>query len=409
LAQPVFYVGGPPFIPALHLQTFRLVTEWFASQEVDTSEEAEGEADAARIGEKYTKIQLRIVRQTMDLTLHNLRQSLSDDSYINLSPFYQRRHRWDIKKRSLLIESFLVNIPIPPVFLFENKYNQYEVMDGRQRLETIRDYLQNNFALSGLEIWKELNGRKFEKLPQVIQSGLLRRTLPAVVLLAETTGPAESEFDVRMALFRRLNTGGIQLNPQELRNALYPGHFNEMLRRFSRMRLFTTIWGIPPRTRDEETAPSKKLINNTLYKTMADCELVLRFFAIRETIQQELKGSLKKLLDDCMIRHQHDSKSAALAHGKQYLALLGSLYQTFDERPFLLPTTNKPSRPLYDALMVALSLHLDFDPATKAKQIAKRLEDNLNDKDSYDILVGRGNTVEAIKERVRLAEKILLG
>lgn len=385
------------------------VEEWFASEEEETSEEAEAKIDAVRIGEKYTKIQLRIVRQTMDLTLHNLRQSLSDNSYINLSPFYQRRHRWDIKKRSSLIESFLLNIPIPPVFLFENKYNQYEVMDGRQRLETIRDYLQGSFELRGMEIWKELNGRTFETLPQVIQSGLLRRTLSAVVLLAETTNPTESEFDVRMALFRRLNTGGIQLNPQELRNALYPGPFNEMLRSVSRSEVFTTIWGIPAKAQDEETNPPKKLLNNTLYKTMADCELVLRFFAIRETIQRDLRGSLKKLLDDCIIAHQHDSKSVALAHGKKYLTLLRSLYNTFDEQPFRLPTINKPSRPLYDALMVALSFQDDFNPAAKAKRIAKRLEDYLNDKDSYDVLVGRGNTVDAIKDRVKLAEKILLG
>jgi hypothetical protein len=385
------------------------VEEWFASEEEDASEETGDEVDAIRIGEKYTKIQLRIVRQTMDLTLHNLRQSLFDNSYINLSPFYQRRHRWDVKKRSLLIESFLLNIPIPPVFLFENKYNQYEVMDGRQRLETIRDYLQGSFGLRGMEIWKELNGRTFETLPQVIQSGLLRRTLPAIVLLAETTNPTESEFDIRMALFRRLNTGGIQLNPQELRNALYPGPFNEMLRRVSRSQVFTTIWGIPAKTKDEDTNPSKKLLGNTLYKTMADCELVLRFFAIRETIQRDLRGSLKKLLDDCIITHQHDSKSAAVTYGSTYLALLKSLYTTFNEQPFRLPTTNKPSRPLYDALMVALSFYTGFNPVTKAKQIAKRLEDYLSDKESYDILVGRGNTVEAIKDRVKLAEKILLG
>src|SRR5262249_42554728 len=147
---------------------------------------------------------------------------------LNLAPIYQRRARWDRKRRSLLIESFLMNIPIPPLFLFENRYNQYEVMDGRQRLETIRDFLENRFALTGMEFWKELNGLRFVDLRPAIQKGLLRRSITAVVLLAETTQPDESATDVRMILFRRLNTGGARLNPQELRNALYPGKFNEM-------------------------------------------------------------------------------------------------------------------------------------------------------------------------------------
>jgi hypothetical protein len=384
------------------------IGEWFDSQDVEIAEPTEAEVSAARIGEKYSKSQLRIVRQVMDLTLYNLRQSLLDNSYINLSPFYQRRHRWDIKKRSLLIESFLMNIPVPPIFLFENKYNQYEVMDGRQRLETIKDYFQGNFALTGLEIWKELNGLVFEELPATIQNGLLRRTLSAIVLLAETTSPSESEFDVRMVLFSRLNTGGIQLNPQELRNALYPGHFNTMLKKVSRTKLFTSIWGIPPRAPNEDLNPPKNLINNTLYKTMADCELVLRFFAIRETIQMNLKGSLRSLLDNCMVRHQNDSNAEADAQGKHFLGLLRLLNSTFSGRPFVLPT-NKPSRPLYDALMVALSFHPDFNPIACSEQIAKRLSDDLAHKDSYDILVGRGNTVEAIKDRVRKAEQILLG
>ena len=71
---------------------------------------------------RYADSQLRIVRSTIDFSLHTLRTSLSDASYINMAPVYQRRNRWDVTKRSRLIESFLMNIPIPPLFLFENDY-----------------------------------------------------------------------------------------------------------------------------------------------------------------------------------------------------------------------------------------------------------------------------------------------
>ena len=125
------------------------IEEWFDSEDDgDTEKEEPALATSQKsIEQKYADSQLRIVRTTLDFTLHNLQHTLKDRSYINLSPIYQRRTRWDRKRRSQLIESFLMNIPVPPLFLFENAYNQYEVMDGRQRLETIRDFLDSKFAL----------------------------------------------------------------------------------------------------------------------------------------------------------------------------------------------------------------------------------------------------------------------
>ena len=92
------------------------VEEWFESED-DLSQSAPRDIDVVQ---RYSEAQLRIVRSNMDLSLHNLRQSLKDASYINLSPTYQRRHSWDSKKPSQLIESLLLNTPIPPIFLFEN-------------------------------------------------------------------------------------------------------------------------------------------------------------------------------------------------------------------------------------------------------------------------------------------------
>jgi hypothetical protein len=275
------------------------VDAWFESED-DLSQAAPQHIDVV---ERYSQAQLHIVRSNMDLSLHNLRQSLKDASYINLSPTYQRRHRWDNKKRSQLIESLLLNIPIPPIFLFENDYNQYEIMDGRQRLEAIKDFLDNSYPLRGMEYWSELNGYRFNELPPTIQRGLLRRTISAIVLLAETSRPEDSEIDVRMALFKRLNTGGVKLNPHELRNALYPSEFNEMLQRLARWDTFRDTWGIPRYTLEEAEVVPKKVQANALYKTMADCELVLRVYAIKETVLENRTGSLRGLLDKSMKQH----------------------------------------------------------------------------------------------------------
>jgi Protein of unknown function DUF262 len=163
---------GPDQSTTSQVVTESEVEEWFESEEDNNSEIVP--ALHEDIVQRYSAAQLRIVRSTMDLSLHSLRQSLGDSTYINVHPDYQRRHRWDTKKRSQLIESLLLNIPIPPLFLFENDYNQYEVMDGRQRLDAITQFLENSYALRGLEYWPELDGTTFNDLPPTIQRGLSR-------------------------------------------------------------------------------------------------------------------------------------------------------------------------------------------------------------------------------------------
>ena len=101
---------------------------------------------------KYASSQLRVVRETQDYQLDYLQHALRPGrELIDISPAYQRRLRWNNKKKSLLIESFLLNIPVPPIFLFECDYNAYEVIDGRQRLDAVSSFLSNDYALTGLD------------------------------------------------------------------------------------------------------------------------------------------------------------------------------------------------------------------------------------------------------------------
>jgi hypothetical protein len=381
------------------------IEEWFEEQESSSDADASQMLDPE---EKYAQSQLRVVRETKDYQLDYLRHALQPGKeLIDTSPGYQRRLRWSNKKRSLLIESFLLNIPVPPVFLFEHDYNAYEVIDGRQRIETIKAFLANNFELSGLEYWSELNGKRFNDLPNVLQRGLLRRSLPAVVLLAETRGIGVGNIDVRRVLFDRLNTGGIRLNPQELRNALHPGRLNAMLISLARSSAFTTSWSIPAYSKNEEAEPSAELLENPLFASLADAELVLRFFALRDAMLNGKKGSLRRILDRYMEENRDVAPNVIDAMRDDYLSLLQRLVDLFDGEPFRLPTTKRPSRPLYDALMIALSGNKSVNLVGAKQRIHASLDAALKTKASYDILVGRGNTLEAIKQRIDLAAKIL--
>lgn len=382
------------------------IDEWF--EEESSESPTSGPAVALDPAEKYARSQLRVVRETKDYQLDYLRHALQPGrELIDTLPGYQRRLRWTNKKRSLLIESFLLNIPVPPIFLFEHDYNEYEVIDGRQRLETIRAFLANDFALTGLEYWPELERKRYNDLPSVLQKGLLRRSLSAVVLLAETGGVGADELDVRRVLFDRLNTGGIRLNPQELRNALYPGRLNALLIRLARSEPFTTTWGVPAFVHGEMEEPSEALLKNPLFSSLADAELVLRFFALRDAIENKRTGSLRRILDRYMEKHQNITQDEEEEMEAMYLALLSRLVDLFKGEPFRLPTTKRPSRPLYDALMIALSQSAELDLEAKSESIRGSLADALSREASYDVLVGRGNTIESIRQRVELALQIL--
>jgi hypothetical protein len=382
------------------------VDEWFDDEDLE-SDEPPALPDVEDAARKYANSQLRVVRETKDYQLDYLQHALQPGrELIDISPAYQRRLRWPSKKKSLLIESFLLNIPVPPIFLFERDYNSYEVIDGRQRLDAISSFLSNDFPLTGLQYWPELNNRRFLDLPEVLKKGLLRRSLPAVVLLAETMAPESDGLDVRRVLFDRLNTGGIRLNPQELRNALYPGSLNALLISLARSTIFTSIWNIPPYRVGEEKDPSDELLKNALFSSMADAELVLRFFALRDAVANEKPGSLRMLLDHYMERHANANKQEIANLSRGFQDCLTALQALFGRTTFRLHN-GRLSRPLYDALMIAIDLYEMPNLFEREDAINSALSVALSKERSYDILVGRGNTIGAVHDRVELAADIL--
>lgn len=380
------------------------INEWNEEEEVLDGPVAVDDDPAS----KYAHSQLRVVRETRDYQLEYIRHALKPGrELINIAPSYQRRLRWDLRKRSLLIESFLLNIPVPPIFLYEEDYNVFEVIDGRQRLDTIRSFLANDFALRGLEYWPELDDHRFNDIPKVLQSGLLRRSLQAVVLLAETRDSSAEGIDVRRVLFDRLNTGGEKLNPQELRNALYPGRLNQTLIQLARSDLFTDAWGIPRFTKSELDDPPALLVSNPLYAKLADAELVLRVFALRDALEHGRRGSLRRILDRYMAENAEVSESERQAMMAEFNVSLRWLVDVFGDDLFRLPT-GRLSRPLYDALMIArMSLPTSDTTVAAPDAVRMRLAAALYDESQYEVLVGRGNTINSVVERVRLARSVI--
>jgi hypothetical protein len=128
----------------------------------------------------------RAIYQSNNFLLPQIKDVVDESRTVNLRPEYQRRSRWTPKQKSLLIESFLLNIPVPPIFLFEADFARYEVMDGQQRLLAIREFLSNQFKLSSLSVLAPLNGRTYAQLPPRTKRTLDRASLSATVLLKES-------------------------------------------------------------------------------------------------------------------------------------------------------------------------------------------------------------------------------
>lgn len=355
----------------------------------------------------------RLTQERNDFLLPQVIDFVQEKKWLNLRPEYQRRLVWDARKKSLFIESLLMNIPVPPVFLYETDLNRYEVMDGQQRLNAIVEFYDNRLKLNGLEIWGVLNGLSYAECPPRIKSGLDRRRISANVLLAESANSEEHVNFIRRIVFERLNTGGQQLNPQELRNSLYSGAFNDLIIQLAGNRLFDDIWEIPryeDHYRPKENYIAPDLADNKLFKRMTDCEIVLRFFAFRKP--SGIKGSVRSMLDKCMAENREASTDQLTAMAKAFEDALKVSFAIFGPHTFRIRDPKekwKHSQPLFDGVMVAVdSLMAKSATLTENKaKIAKALQEELKNEKTYEIVVGKPNTATAIKERIAIITGIL--
>lgn len=366
--------------------------------------------------EFFAKNAFRIIYQTNNFFLPQLRDLIDKGEVLNLRPEYQRRLRWSTAQKSRLIESLLLNIPVPPVFLYESDAARYEVMDGQQRLNAVREFIAGDFPLTALQVLKPLNGLRYYRCPPRIKRALDRASLSAIVLLLESeTERPEGRLtltDIRRFIFDRLNTGGTKLNPQEIRNALNTGILNKVIIDLTRFNLFTEVFDIPPYL---EADPNDYYENplrqkNNLYSTMGDCQLVLRYFALKD--EDNIRGSMKSMLDRAMERDVTEEESETLK--QEFQERFTFLYQLFEGAPFVLPPDDKGrvrvSAAIYDASMVAINdLWVEQGNIMNgAPAVRERMSKAINTAEGMVILTGQGNTAAAVKERINLMRKIFL-
>ena len=229
-----------------------------------------------------------LIIQSSDFALMNI-ATLASSGALDLSPKYQRRNRWDIKRQSQLIESFILNVPVPPVYLAEEARGVYAVIDGKQRLTAISNFLEDGFALRGLQLSVGFEGLQFSDLPVAIQNSLRIRPLRVVTVLNDTKEWIKHE------VFIRLNRGGQPLNAQEIRNVAYAGRLNDAIIESAEHPFLKRQLKIA-----NDRSPS--------YADMSNVEMVVRFLALRGTWER-FGGSMSNAMDEFMRNHQESDPS----------------------------------------------------------------------------------------------------
>ncbi len=296
---------------ATNFNTFNLLTGEKVSFGVERSTPS---ASDEELNSRYVKGEIRIVteqaRYPLAGILQMLRETITDETgcttpRYKMDPEYQRRHRWSDVRKSLLIESFLLNVPVPPVFLYERDLARFEVMDGRQRLQALSDFYEDKFELVGLKYWPDLGGRKYSTLPSKVRDGIDRRYISSIILLQETASSEAQAATLKKLVFERLNSGGVKLSGQETRNAIYSGPLNDLCLTLSENTSFRRLWGIPqdPSAQFSTTDDTEEVIEDvideattigmSMYQSMEDVELILRFFAYRQL--EDYKAGLNKI------------------------------------------------------------------------------------------------------------------
>ncbi len=351
---------------------------------------------------KETPIVTEINREKLPRFVESLR--ISD--YIERQSSYQRRGRWTATMKSRLIESFILNIPVPSIILYKQDFQPYEVLDGQQRTSAIQEFYGNKLELTGLEILPEFNGHTYKRLPQKIRATIDRRSISLIVILAELTSNPESAKFLKQKAFERLNTGRIEFSQQEVRNIFYGGKFNELLLKLVRNPIFAEAWGIPT---DDSSAELKE---NALYRNMEDAELVLRFFALRNV--EHFRLGMEGFLDLYMIKSLDFTDADLNYLEKLFVKTLAIAHQIYGEhlfKPFDPKSQNwskNPDKAYYDAIMVGLSRYLPDEAKIIARkeQIIEETK-NLFNKPEYLFLLGGGTTKAEIQERIGIFEKML--
>lgn len=258
----------------------------------------------------------RVKTDKQDLPVETL-QGRVNKGKLNLQPEFQRNFVWNRSKASRLIESLLLDIPIPVIYVAEEPNKTYSVVDGQQRLTSICAFINGkfpdgqDFKLSSLQVLTELNRKSFKDLDTELQEAILNSILRLIVI------EKDSDPNVKFEVFERLNLGAEKLNDQELRNCIYRGNYNKLLCDLTHNPYMLKVMG-----------------SETVHTRMMDRQLILRFFAMWRNTHLKYKQPIKQFLNYEMDKHRNLSESEVTEMRSIFEKSIEMVYTVFGRSAF---------------------------------------------------------------------------
>lgn len=302
---------------------------------------------AAPITEPFQPEHIRIGRRT--LLVEQLIRRLEREE-INLAPDFQRDLRWGAREKSRLIESLLLRIPLPVFYVAADRGDDWDVVDGIQRMSTIRDYVGGKFALRNLQYLMQMNGLPFEDLPGHMQRRI--RETELLVHVIEHGTPEEVTFDI----FKRINTGGAPLNAQEIRHALHRGPARAFLKQLAEDEAFRTATG-----------------GSISSIRMQDRECVLRFLAFfMDPWEHYQTSNLDAFLRRAMVKLSNGAAGERETLRAEFRKAMTAAHRIFGELAFRRLGRDGRRQPINRALFETWSVELARRSETEIVALAER-------------------------------------
>lgn len=320
----------------------------------------------------------------------------SNQKRIILDSDFQRESVWKPMQKAELVESILMGLPLPIFYFNQDKLGRLIVIDGRQRLTALFEYMSNAWALKGLKVLDELNGKKFQDLDPIVQAQIEDYQIQAHVIQPPT--PDRIKFDI----FDRVNRAGTQLNKQEIRNALYQGKATKLLNEIVQ-------------TKEFERATGKAFIKNA---RMKDKYLVLRFLAFELYFSGEIleegknyvyKNDIDELLGLTMERINEMTDGEVCELKDMTLKALDKTYQYLGEDAFRMVRGNGSRSPInMNVFEVLMHLMVCSSESTIGKDVLNMKVREMKENEEFKDAIGnhRDSWIK-VEKRYSIVNKIV--
>ena len=300
------------------------------------------------------------------------------DIYI---PDYQRALVWSENTQAKFIESLILGLPIPFLFMADMQDGRLEIVDGTQRIRTLHRFLHNELCLTQLEKLDSLNGFKFSELPIARQRKFKNRTIRVVVL------SDKADEEVRRDLFERINTGSVALKDMEVRKGIYPGPFGDFIIECAQNEQFNRLCPVTVAKR----------------KSGESEELVLRFFAYSDHYL-EFKHEVKKFLDHYMKTKNQDFDREEMT--QRFIDMLNFVEKYFPTGFKKTPKATTTPRVRFEAIAVGIYLALKEQPDLVPKEVSTWLD---SEKFKELTTSDASNSAKKLQGRIEFVRDALLG